>query len=212
MVASQSASLPPDDLSGKAIDLLRRGVFPGWWHFVPVSGKETYVEKWSSAPLTAAMCVEAYKARQCYRGVGVVTGKHSMGLIALDIDGPNADERYKAEAGAEYEAYGEEKTMSWTSGRPGRRQIVYQLPEQIIDELEEISTVILRKDGSWYKGNSDVERQGAKQEQGVAKEGEAAYEEVVLRFNACQSVLPGSPHPDTGGRYRFLNYNGGRVA
>jgi len=212
MVASQSASPTPDDLGGKAIDLLRKGVFPSWWRFVPVAGKETYVEKWPSAPLTAELCIEAYKARQSYRGVGVVTGKHSMGLIALDIDGPEADARYKAEAGEEYEPYGEEQTMSWTSGRPGRRQIIYQLPQQIIDELEDISTLILRLDGAWHKGNSDVERQGSKQGQGVIQDGDAPYEEVVLRFNACQSVLPGSPHPDTGGRYRFLNYNEGRVA
>lgn len=212
MVASQSASPTPDELGGKAIDLLRQGVFPQWWRFVPVAGKETYVEKWSSAPLTAELCIEAYKARQSYRGIGVVTGKHSMGLIALDIDGSDADERYRAQAGDEYEPYGEERTMSWTSGRTGRRQIVYQLPHQIIDELEDISTLILRKDGAWYKGNSDVERQGSKQGQATAKDGDAPYEEVVLRFNACQSVLPGSPHPDTGGRYRFLNYNEGRVA
>lgn len=212
MVASQSASPTSDDLGGKAIDLLRKGVFPSWWRFVPVAGKETYVEKWPSAPLTAELCIEAYKARQSYRGVGVVTGKHSMGLIALDIDGLGADARYKAEAGEEYEPYGEEQTMSWTSGRPGRRQIIYQLPQQIIDELEDISTLILRLDGAWHKGNSDVERQGSKQGQGVIQDGDAPYEEVVLRFNACQSVLPGSPHPDTGGRYRFLNYNEGRVA
>jgi len=39
------------DLSGPAIDLLRRGVFPDWWAFVPVSGKATYVKEWASKPL-----------------------------------------------------------------------------------------------------------------------------------------------------------------
>jgi hypothetical protein len=34
---------------------------------------------------------------------------------------------------------------------------------------------------------------------------------VVLRFNACQSVVPGSPHPDTHKLYQWLNYNQGQV-
>jgi len=210
MLASQSASLPPDDLSGKAIDLLRRGVFPRWWRFVPVHGKDTYVEEWQNRPLTAEMCIEAYKAKHCYRGIGVVTGEHSQGLIALDVDGPTADERYKAIAGDEYEPYGEERTMAWTSGRPGRRQLIYQVPRQLIPELDSVTRLKLTLDGTWHRG-SKAKEQAAGLEQKALVEGDPEYEEVVLRFNKSQSVLPGSPHPDTGGRYHFLNYNQGRV-
>ena len=68
----------------------------------------------------------AYQLRTDYVGLGVVTGSFSGGLIALDIDGAQADARYQEVAGEEYEAYGDEKTISWTSGKPGRRQILYQ--------------------------------------------------------------------------------------
>ncbi|MCX5969131.1 MAG: AAA family ATPase, partial [Cyanobacteria bacterium] len=61
-------------------------------------------------------------------------------------------------------------------------------------------------DGEWHLGHSDVERPAA------GAQAEGTYQEVVLRFNQCQSVLPGSPHPDTGKRYRWLNYNDGQVA
>jgi hypothetical protein len=197
------------DLSGKALDLLRRNVFPDWWAFVPVAGKATYVKEWATKPLTRELLIEAYKANPGYAGLGVVTGEFSGGLIALDIDGEDADKRYRAAAGNEYEEYGQEKTMSWTSGKPGRRQILYRVPQQVVRELEHVKTLILRNDGEWYLGYSDAERQAAKQE-AVPAEGE--YQEVVLRFNACQSVVPGSPHPETKRRYEFLRYNDGQVA
>lgn len=192
----------------RAIDLLREGVFPHWWSFVPVAGKATFVKNWANTPLSVQMCIEAYKANPSYTGIGVVTGAFSKGLIALDIDGPEADARFKAFVGDAYEAHGEESTISWTSGRPGRRQVIYRIPEQIWPQLEKVKTLILRSDGEWHLGHSDVDRQDGKE---GGKEN-TDYEEVVLRFNACQSVLPGSPHPTTGGRYRFLNYNEGVVA
>ena len=196
-----------DQLQGRAIELLRKNVFPEWWTFVPVAGKATFVKEWSTKPLSRDLCEQAYKANSGYHGLGVVTGEFSGGLIALDIDGPEADKRY-AEAAAEgYDAYGAERTMSWTSGKPGRRQLLYRVPASVVPELRHVKTLILRQEGEWRLGHSDVERH--------TKQGEASelpYEEVVLRFNQCQSVVPGSPHPDTKRPYQWLNYNGGEVA
>jgi hypothetical protein len=209
-----SASSAASTLEGRAIDLLRAGVFPEWWTFVPVAGKATFVKEWSTKPLTKEQCILEYKQKQSYRGLGVVTGEFSGGLIALDLDGLSADDRFRAWVVAHsmgaYEAPGEESTMSWTSGRPGRRQILYRVPASVVPELRHVKTLILRTDGEWHLGNGDVERTTGKQE--AQKEGDAEYEEVVVRFNQCQSVVPGSPHPSTGKRYRFLNYNGGEVA
>jgi hypothetical protein len=203
MTIDPSASNGAPDSNARAIDLLRNDCYPDWWSFVPVAGKATYVEEWSTKPLSRQQCIETYKARSDYNGIGVLTGRHSRGLIALDIDGPEADERFRAIAGDEYEALGEESSMSWTSGKPGRRQIVYLVPRGMLDDLDHVHTLILRSDGEWHLGHSDVDRSP---KQGTVKEGEE-YQEVVLRFNKCQSVLPGSPHPD-GGRYQWLNYNG----
>ena len=208
MTTTTSAS-PSPDLEGKAIELLRRDVFPAWWAFIPVAGKATYVKEWAKKPLTRELCIEAYKANSGYAGLGVVTGEFSGGLIALDIDGPEADQRYRDAAGSGYEPYGQESSMSWTSGRDGRRQILYRVPGSVVPELRHVKTLILRADGVWHMGHSDVERQDGKV---TGTETNPEYQEVVLRFNACQSVVPGSPHPETKKRYRFLNYNGGAVA
>lgn len=198
-----------DLLKGRAIELLRRDVFPDGWAFVPVAGKATFVKEWSTKPLTRIECMTAYQLRQEYVGLGVVTGSFSGGLIALDIDGPDADQRYREVAGSEYEVYGEERTMSWTSGKPGRRQILYQVPKRLVPELGDVKTLILRTDdGQWHLGHGDTNRGAGGDVDAISG---AAYEEVVLRFNACQSVVPGSPHPETKQPYRFLNYNGGKV-
>lgn len=197
-------------IQGKAIELLRRDVFPDTWAFVPVAGKETYVKKWTTKPLTRIECMTAYQLRRDYVGLGVVTGSFSGGLIALDIDGPYADERYREAAGHEYEPYGEEKTISWTSGKPGRRQILYKVPSNMVPELENVKTLILRTDtGEWHLGQGDTNRAAGGS---VCVEDGEEYQEVVLRFNSCQSVVPGSPHPETKQRYHFLNYNEGKVA
>ena len=199
-----------DFLKGRAIELLRRDVFPDVWAFVPVAGKATYVKEWSTKPLTRIECMTAYQLRQDYVGLGVVTGSFSGGLIALDIDGHDADERYHEVAGKEYEPYGEERTMSWTSGKPGRRQILYQVPKRLVPELKDVKTLILRTDdGQWHLGHGDTNRGAGGDRDAISGE---AYEEVVLRFNACQSVVPGSPHPETKQQYQFLNYNEGQVA
>ena len=192
--------------------MLKKGdVFPNWWTFVPVAGKATYVQEWSTRPLTREKVILEYQSKGAYKGLGVVTGEFSGGLIALDIDGLGADERFRVWVGDGYEAPGQESTMSWASGMPGRRQVLYRVPASVVPELRHVKTLILRSDGEWHLGHGDVERTAAAK-QGTRAEGDAEYEEVVLRFNQCQSVVPGSPHPKTGGRYQFLNYNGGEVA
>jgi len=210
LMAQLQKSNNPELLKGRAIELLRRDVFPDNWAFVPVAGKATYIKEWTTKPLTRVECMTAYQLRQDYVGLGVVTGSFSGGLIALDIDGTDADDRYRQVAGEAYEPYGQERTMSWTSGKPGRRQILYRVPEYMVSELEHVKTLILRTaDGEWHLGHGDTNR-GAGGD--VLASGEGEYQEVVLRFNACQSVVPGSPHPETKLPYQFLNYNEGIVA
>lgn len=201
-----------DLLKGRAIELLRQNVFPDWWVFVPVAGKATYVKEWSTKPMSRDLCEQAYKANSGYNGLGVVTGEFSGGLLALDVDGELADERYREASGESYEPFGAEQTMSWTSGKTGRRQLLYRVPASVVPELRAVKTLILRQDGEWHMGHSDVERQAAGGASHESQDETAVYQEVVLRFNQCQSVLPGSPHPETKQKYRWLNYNGGEVA
>ncbi|MCP9928590.1 bifunctional DNA primase/polymerase [Cyanobium sp. CH-040] len=187
----------------RVFDLWKRGVFPSHWAIIPVAGKDTYVSGWQNEALSEKQCESEYRAKSAYRGLGVVTGRLSHGLVAIDIDGPEADARLKAVLGDAYEPLGEETTMSWTSGKPGRRQILYRLPEFLYKELDHVNKLVLRLDGTWGLEQDDLQ---------TRKAAENDYEEVVIRFNKCQSVLPNSPHPDTKKPYRFLNYNGGKPA
>lgn len=190
-----SSSQPP---SLKAIDLVRNGHLPENWAYVPVAGKATYIAGWTTRPLTWDQVEIAYKTNPAYKGLGVVTGSFSEGLIALDVDGEEADARLKAALGDDYEPLGEESTMSWTSGKPGRRQVLYQVPEYLAKSLTKVKKIALGVDGEWMT------------ESEAGGEGKPA-EEVVLRYQGCMSVIPGSPHPE-GKTYHFLNYNGGKVA
>jgi hypothetical protein len=217
---AETVTAAPPDLSGTALDLLRRELFPNWWSFIPVSGKKTYVKEWASKPMRRVDCESAYCTNRGYQGLGVVTGEFSGGLIALDVDGPEADQRLRRALAEAFEERGQESTMSWTSGKAGRRQVLYRVPASLVPEMRHVKTIILREDGEWHLGKGGEDRTAGRAAQaggdpasggaGVPPEGE--YQEVVLRFNQCQSVLPGSKHPDPDYRYHFLNYNGGEVA
>jgi hypothetical protein len=184
---------------GSPLQWVQKGVFPENWTLIPVAGKATYVPQWGERKRSRVDAEALYQTDTRYRGFGVVTGELSGGLIAVDIDGDKADERYRMAAGAGYEALGSETTMSWTSGKPGRRQILYRVPDYLVSQLAHVNTLILQENGTWKLGTGDVDR----------SKGDEKYQEVVLRFNRCQSVLPQSPHPETKKPYRFLNYNNG---
>ena len=190
------------NLDRKALDLYKDDVFPSWWRVTPTNGKATYVSGWPDNPLEREIAVRTYLEKSC-DGFGVVTGELSGGLLAIDIDGPQADERYKKLAGDEYFAPGQEDTMTTTSGRDGRRQIFYRIPHSVRSCLRKVNKLVF-KDNGWHetKGDANTSKDNTGQK----------YEELVIRYNRCQTVLPGSRHPITKKRYQFLNYNRGEVA
>lgn len=194
-------------LTAKALKQLENNIYPAGWSFVPVAGKECHITGWTTEPLSKERVIQTYKTETRYTGIGVVTGALSDGLIALDIDGPDADMKYKQVAGSEYESYGEENTMSWTSGRPNRRQIVYRLPSPLVYELSEFKklcyTLDLESGANEWKHVDTLDNSRLKTKED--------RQELVIRFNNHQSVLPGSKHPD-GMSYRWLSYNDGMPA
>jgi len=202
----QANGQPSNDglnLNRKAIDLLMDGVFNENWKFVPTAGKRTFVEKWTDKALLQEACIVTYRSHSCYAGIGVVTGGQSGGLLALDVDGPLADLKYKEIAGDEYEVPGSENTQVTTSGRPGRRQIFYQVPPSIVKSLDKFNKLALRENGTWEQTDGDGN---------ITRDKEKKFQELVLRFNRCMSVLPGSIHPNTGKFYKYANYNNGVIA
>lgn len=171
--------------------------YPSTWRFRPVLGKHPLVEGWVKNPLTADSAITAYQKGHInkvgklkhFNGFAVFTGELSGGLLALDIDGPDADTLYKKLAGDEYEKFGEESTMAVTSGKPSRRQLFYQVPTWMISWLTKFTVKHLEP-----------------QQDGPPSSGKKT-EELVLRFNQCFSVLPGSTHPETK-EYKLTSENG----
>ena len=139
--------------------------YPETWTLTPVKGKVPYQREWTkgTSRQTIAQQIKTGKAD----GVGIITGTLSGGIVAIDCDGDSAV-RYAADRG--YSG-----TVGFRSGKPGRCQRLFRIPEQYWDGL------VNRK---------------------VIPTGEG--EQLEIRWNGCQSVLPPSAHPETEG-YQWIN-------
>lgn len=143
----QLASLPPE------------------WALVAVGNdKRPYQPEWQKNPITREDLAAEIQAGRAV-AIGVIAGPQSGGLLFVDHDGLGASEILE-QIGAPLR----DLTKSWavTSGRDGRLQIIYQVPEPF---WATIKTTKLR---SSVKG-----------------------EQLELRWSGCQSVVAGA-HPITG--------------
>ena len=177
-----------------ADELLRRKHLPEEWKWCLVKGKDAFGQGTSTDPLDTETTLAKVKTRHHRQtGLGVITGDKSGGLVDLDIDGLTADEfgpaaaewLLKKKLGDDYPDSND--TMSWR-GSPGRRHLLYQIPEDVRPLLKDFT----------------------KQEMFPILNGTS--EEVKVRYNKMYSVIPGSLHPGTGKPYEWINYNNGKVA
>ena len=158
------------------LDQLAR--LPDGWGFVAVDGeKRPYQTKWQERPLSKAKLAAELKAGRA-RAIGVCCGVPSGGLLFLDHDGKSASTILR-----EWGCPMSSLPRSWTvtSGRDGRFQVIYQVPEHYWDGI------VTRK----YKtGVTDAE---------------GKPEQVELRWTGCQSVVAGD-HPLTPGYHWVTKY------
>ena len=155
------------------LDQLAR--LPDGWGFVAVDGeKRPYQKAWQDNPLTKTKLAAELKAGHA-RAIGVCCGVPSGGLLFLDHDGKSASTILR-----DWGCPMSSLPRSWTvtSGRDGRFQVIYQVPQEYWDGI------VTRK----YKtGITDAE---------------GKPEQVELRWTGCQSVVAGD-HPLTPG-YRWV--------
>ena len=148
---------------------------PDGWGFVAVDGeKRPYQKAWQDNPLTKTKLAAELKAGHA-RAIGVCCGVPSGGLLFLDHDGKSASTILR-----DWGCPMSSLPRSWTvtSGRDGRFQVIYQVPQEYWDGI------VTRK----YKtGITDAE---------------GKPEQVELRWTGCQSVVAGD-HPLTPG-YRWV--------
>ena len=148
---------------------------PDGWGFVAVDGeKRPYQKAWQDNPLTKGALAAELRSGHA-RAIGVCCGVPSGGLLFLDHDGKSASTILR-----DWGCPMSSLPRSWTvtSGRDGRFQVIYQVPEHYWDGI------VTRK----YKtGITDAE---------------GKPEQVELRWTGCQSVVAGD-HPLTPG-YRWV--------
>jgi len=117
-------------------------------------------------------------------GYGLRLGDVSGGLIAVDVDGESAGPLLEAISGGNLP-----ETVAWTSGKAGRYQLLFKVPNEWRDRAAAFTRAVL------------TEHQGIK----TKHTDDGNPEEILeLRYNEMQSVLPPSYHPSTGS-YKWIN-------
>ena len=162
-------------------DLLQQlQALPDEWGFVAVSSnKRAYQKEWVTNPLTKEQAAAEIQAGRA-KAIGAIAGPTSGGLLFVDHDGLSATAKLE-ELGLPLRDL--PKSLAMTSGRDGRFQIIYSVPEQF-----------------WHamKGRR-VFKTGKLDADGKA-------ENLDLRWHGHYSVIIGD-HPDTSG-YRWLKGRG----
>jgi RecA-family ATPase len=199
-----------------AIEQLRAGLFPQEWVFNIVEDKAAFTSYRGEATDLSKFngdCNKGLTPNEVYEkwsqtsrkkkdgrwrtikknGLGVLTGPINNGLLAVDIDGEDAESVFAEFMGDDYPAIDNPGTMSWR-GKPTNRQLLYRVPEGLQHFFLDLTKAQLDKELA--KGKNS---------------------EICLRYGGCYSVLPGSVHPDAKPewgrtRYEWLHQNEGVVA
>ena len=152
---------------------------PDGWGYVAVDDqKRPYQTKWQERPLDkAGLQAELDNGRA--KAIGVCCGVPSGGLLFLDHDGRSASTILR-----DWGCPMSSLPRSWTvtSGRDGRFQVIYRVPEHYW------AGIATRK----YKS-------------GVT-DSEGKPEQIELRWTGCQSVVAGA-HPTTSGYHWVAKYS-----
>jgi hypothetical protein len=162
---------------------------------VPLNGKKQPIgARWQNRPFSPSQLIEAIndggvavsssgRSKKIQpQGFGVLTGRpitlsgQTYYLMALDQDGASAESKILSLGDNEPLP----PTVAFTSGRPGRCQYLFLVPEEYKNAIrtKKVKTGTLGDDGS--------------------------SEQLEFRWSNLQSVLPPSVHPTTG-EYRWVD-------
>ena len=171
---------------------------PSHWSFIPVGGaKAPQYSGWQHSRFTAAdfdkaVATGVFQDATCKAGepgeywlpsnrvkaAGVLCGEPSGGLLFFDHDGYSGDAKILELSGESSIADAMPKTAVVSSGRKGRYQAIYQVPQRFWADIE------TTKIGTKFETKADGRV--------VPVEG------VEFRWTGAQSVVVGV-HPETGG-------------
>lgn len=171
---------------------------PDYYALTPIGGKVPYRKGWQSEKpyskdqikhfITNGSTEFTKESKTPYTryptGYAVRLGDISKGIIAIDIDGSDADDLLSIIVKDLTQNTSEflPDTVSWTSGKEGRRQLLFQLPS----DYQAIFKSFTRKVITTY---DDI----------------TISDGLEIRYNTCTSVLPPSIHPETEKPYFWIN-------
>jgi hypothetical protein len=118
-----------------------------------------------------------------WSGFGIRTGEISGGILCIDEDGETpAKILQKIVEVFDKDGLGLPKTLCWTSGKPGRKQSAYQIPDNYREAFKPIAKIVLH-----------------------SFDGISSNDPLEFRYGHInQSALPPSIHPETG-CYKWIN-------
>lgn len=133
------------------------------WRYCRVRGgeKRPYPNGWQNTPLRLEQIDS--------ESIGLMLGPFSGGIVAVDFDGVSAIDWFEREIGCELPT-----TPTWSSGKPGRCQMAFQVPAELWQHL--------------------------RTKKFATGEGEG----FEFRWAGGQSVLPPSRHPETQQPYQWI--------
>lgn len=112
---------------------------PDHWALTPVREKRPLRPSWQSEqPIDRAILLQLLRDGQylegsdgkpwlcAWTGIGLRLGEPSNGLLAIDVDGPNALTELLRICNNQLP-----ETVSWTSGKEGRQQLLFQMPDDV---------------------------------------------------------------------------------
>lgn len=220
--------LPLYDKSPKFFrDPLRGGFRQNWNKELPGAENRELVKRHiagiksvKNASLHKGIYTEEDLYKSYSSGIGIATGEVSGQIFAIDVDGPTAN------VWLENISQGElPKTVEFTSGREGRRQLFYRVPAHLKSTLGErlkafgIKKIRSKEDFPGGKAMNllpfTVENEDSLREKAAkgefnryyecAKDEQGRYTEALeIRYNGKHSAIPPSRHPITG-RYEWIN-------
>ncbi|MBN3945274.1 MAG: bifunctional DNA primase/polymerase [Nostoc sp. NMS7] len=165
---------------------------PEPWELTPLRDKRPYLKNWQDEKTLARDFIEkailegelktSKKTGRPFKlyasGFGLKTGDISDGILAIDVDGSSAQPVLKKLSNGELP-----ETISWKSGKPGRYQIAFQIPEEHREAVNKFTRAVVNQTDD-LKCNPG--------------------EQLEFRYNRMQSCLPPSRHPETGS-YQWIN-------
>jgi hypothetical protein len=163
----------------KAETLAQARSLPKNWRYTPVNeSKAPFIRAWQNNGFDNVTILSEFTSQSKAKGIGVLCGVPSGGILLLDRDGASADKLVEQFSGQNLEE-ALPHTVTVTSGRVGRCQHVYQVPEQYWSAIATVSYA------TGVKGPDSEE------------------EQLEFFWTGRQSVLIGE-HPKTGS-YRWVN-------